>query len=288
MNTILYLSYGSGPHNDELLYSVISALHFLGRENKDYQIVIYTDNPPAYEHLPVRVEPITPETLASWAGPLGFIHRRKIFVLKAAFEKYGGRIAYLDADTYFQQHPAKLFKLIDEGNSVLHRREAHLDRCHAVELADFLMDYPLTRPDGSRWDITANTWMWNAGVIGMHHGDAWILDEVVHLNDQIYPHVRLDTIEQFAFTAALGVHTRLRECPELVFHYYHADWRVPFRQHMERIFHHTPGLEIEDQFRALSGQRPVYTTAHRLRLRIGRIAARFGISNNKNRAFHKN
>ena len=50
-NSIVYLLYGQSPHADELVYSVLSALHMLGGGSRDYRILekfgdrlIYCDN----------------------------------------------------------------------------------------------------------------------------------------------------------------------------------------------------------------------------------------------------
>src|SRR5262245_64664234 len=53
-NNLLYLSYGHGPHEQELVYSVVCALHMLDGES-GYRIIICTDNPKAFHRLPVQI-----------------------------------------------------------------------------------------------------------------------------------------------------------------------------------------------------------------------------------------
>src|SRR5262245_29116144 len=107
MDSLLYLSYGRGPHSDELVFSVLSALDMMGRESGSCRIIVYTDEPAAFVDLPVDIEPIGDALLTDWLGPFDYIHRRKILVIRDALQKFGGRLAYCDTDTYFFKHPRK-------------------------------------------------------------------------------------------------------------------------------------------------------------------------------------
>jgi len=75
MNNLVYLSYGRGPHSDELTYSVLSALYMIGRKSDNYRVIVYTDDSASLRDLPVHIEPINCKLLADWAGPLDFNHR---------------------------------------------------------------------------------------------------------------------------------------------------------------------------------------------------------------------
>ena len=114
--------------------------------------------------------------------------------------RFGGRVVYCDADTYFLSHPRRLFNRIGPGRTVMHIKEGNLHACHGGDIAEFLQRHQVTNLAGERWPITAETPMYNAGVIGLDAADAPLLDEVVHLTDQMYPPVRIHTVEQFAFS----------------------------------------------------------------------------------------
>ena len=188
MNNLVYLTYGQGPHIDELVFSVLSALHMIGPDSGDYRIIVYTDNPKILSDLPVQMELLSDKDLGEWAGPFGMNDRRKMFVVKNALQKFGGRIVFCDADTYFLKHPRKLFRRIHPGHTLLHIKEGHLPYCHAGELANFLeRPHDLRTVTGRRWKLTQNTLMFNSGVIGMDEADISLLDEVIYLADQIYP-----------------------------------------------------------------------------------------------------
>lgn len=289
-NNIIYLSYGQGPHADELVYSVLSALHMLGGGSRDYRIIVYTDNPAAFGDLPVHIELLSDKVLSDWAGPFDFNHRRKIFTIKHALEKFGDRLAYCDTDTFFLKHPRKLFAHIRPGHTVMHIGEYHLYDSCASKLADFVLDHDLRNRVGQRWNITPATGMFNAGVIGLHETDISLVDEVLHLTDQIYPHVRIPTIEQFAFSVCFDKHTKLRESYGIIHHYWQPWDRALFREQLSRVLHdtfssneeryrrflhHRPSQDLKDR----SFQGPAPRLKARIRTALGRAAERAGIKN---------
>jgi hypothetical protein len=288
MDNLLYLSYGQGPHVDQLVYAVLSALHVLGRDRNTYRIIVYTDSPAILSDLPVHIEPLSAEVLIEWAGPFEFNHRRKIFVIKDALEKFGGRLVYCDCDTYFLEHPGKLFARIRPGHTVMHIREGHLDDCHGSDIAVFLEDHNLRTIAGGRWNITPETPMFNAGVLGLHEADISLLDEVVYLTDQIYPHVRIHTIEQFAFSACFRQFTKLRQSYDIVHHYWPPPGRALFGEKLQRVFHDPSVSSQEERFRRLLPHQPRQSINHnrhfvtmrrRMYLAMRRMAHQLGVFN---------
>jgi len=257
MNNLVYLSYGQGPHIDELVFSVVSALHMIGPDSGDYRIVVYTDNPKILSDLPVQLELLSEKDLGEWAGPFAMNDRRKMFIVKNALQKLGGRIVFCDADTYFLKHPRKLFRRIRPGHTLLHIKEGHLPYCHAGELANFLESpHDLRTVTGRRWKLTQNTLMFNSGVIGMDEADISLLDEVIYLADQIYPNVRMRTVEQFAFGACFAQYTRLQESYDTIYHYWPMPQRVVFQEQLRRILHDPSIASYEERYCRLLPHRP--------------------------------
>ena len=286
MDNLLYLSYGQGPHVDQLVYAVLSALHMLGRDRNNYRIIVYTDNPAVVSDLPVHLQPLSAEVLTEWAGPFNFNHRRKIFAIKNALQKFGGRLVYCDTDTYFLKHPRKMFARIRPGQTVMHIREGHLDYCHGSDIAAFLEDHDLRTIDGRRWNIAPDTPMFNAGVVGLHEADISLLDEVAYLTDRIYPYVRIHTIEQFAFSACFHQCTKLRQSYDVVHHYWPPPGRGLFGVELHRVLGDPSISSEEERFRRLLPHQPRQSISHnrhfvtmrrRMHLAIRRVAQRIGV-----------
>ncbi|RYD83704.1 MAG: hypothetical protein EOP84_07510 [Verrucomicrobiaceae bacterium] len=281
MNHLIYLSYGDGPHVDELRFSVQSALSYHGES--DFKITILTDDPSRFEDLPVEKQRISTEQLDEWQGDHGYHYRRKIAAARHALMTLGGKIALVDTDTYFLKHPRNLFNRIGPGASLLHRQEVHLDRCGASHLADHLTGVRLSKIDGSFWDIDANTPMWNSGVIGLEGSSLPWLDEALHLTDLLCQAVSLRTIEQFALGAVLSRKTKLRECDEIVFHYYEGAQRFPFQERATTVSEASPQPTAEEFYKQLYPHRPRRTFPGDLRARLGRFLRRAGYTRDKQR-----
>src|SRR5262249_19483372 len=277
---------GQGPHVDQLVYAVLSALHILGSDRNSYRIIVYTDHPAVLGDLPVNLEPLNAEVLTEWAGPFNFNHRRKIFAIKNALQKFGSRLVYCDADTYFLKHPRKMFARIRPGQTVMHIREGHLDYCHGGDIAAFLKEHDLRTIAGCRWNITPDTPMFNAGVVGLHEADISLLDEVAYLTDRIYPHVRIHSIEQFAFSACFHQCTKLRQSYDVVHHYWPPPSRGLFGVGLHRVLRDPSISSGEERFRRLLPHQPRQSINHnrhcvtirqRMYLAVRRMAQRIGV-----------
>jgi hypothetical protein len=251
MNNLVYLSFGQGPHADELVYSVLCALHLIGPNSSDYRIIVYTDNPAALGKLPVHIELLSEKVLADWAGPFGYIYRRKVFAVRNALQKFGGRLAFCDTDTYFFKHPRKLFARIRPGHTVMHIKEGRPDILHLTDFACFLQNHDLRTISGQHWNITRYTPIFNSGVIGIDEADISLLDEVVHLIDQIYSRVEYFATEQFAFGACFAQYTTLRQAYDIVNHYWQPAGRELLREQLSRVLHDCSIASNEERFRRL-------------------------------------
>jgi hypothetical protein len=256
MNNLVYLSYGTGQHIDELVYSVMTVAHVIGRNNAAYRMIVCTDDPVPYRGLPVHLELVKPEVLADWGGPFNFGHRKKIFAIKQLLGKFGDRIVFCDADTFFTKHPLNVFERVRPGHTVMHIGEYQLSHRCVATLADFVRTHELRDLAGHRWNIPAQTVMFNSGVIGIHSSDIRLLDDVAHLSDQIYPHVQILTIEQFAFSVVFQQRSKLHQAYNSVHHYWKPDRRAAFHKQLDRVLHDPSISSSTERIRRLSPYRP--------------------------------
>jgi len=134
--------------------------------------------------------------------------------------------------------------------------EYHLYDSCAHELADFLQGHDVQNTIGDRWNITSATAMFNAGVIGLHEADIFLLDEVLHLTDQIYPYVRIPTVEQFAFSVCLNHYTQTRLSSDIVHHYWQPADRALFRAELSRVLYDRSTGSYQERFNQLFPHRP--------------------------------
>lgn len=268
MRTLVYLSYGQGGHIRETVFSILSALDRAGPGPRTFEIVVYTDDDRPFKGLPVAFEILDKDRLHDWTGPHGYKHRRKIMTMVDALDRYRGRVAFIDSDTWFKRSPGTLFDRIAPGRPCLHLREGRLASVrdgHGYDrLAGFLAQNDLLAPDGHALAIPANPMMWNSGVIGMDAADAHLLPRVVDLIDGIWSRFQaVHTIEQFALGDVLERHTDVQTSDDIVFHYWMDVLRTPFQATLQSILpaRADPKLVLQDA-------RRVY--AHRPRPRLRR------------------
>jgi hypothetical protein len=110
-NTILYLSHGGQKYHDQTRYSVLTLLALLlGQSRNNFRIVVYTDRPgelPAHDL--VRAVCVNPEQFAGLRGPLDYVHRIKLGVLRRALGELGAPLIYVDSDTRWLRIPNEPF-----------------------------------------------------------------------------------------------------------------------------------------------------------------------------------
>src|SRR5262249_45441788 len=148
------------------------------------------------------------------------------------------------------------------GHTVMHIREGHLDDCHGSDVAAFLENHDLRTISGRRWNISRDTPMFNAGVVGLHEADISLLDEVVYLTDQIYPHVRIHSVEPFPVSPCFDLRTKLRQSYDIVHHYWPPPGRALFGAELHRILH-DPSISSQDErFRRLLPRQPRQSISH--------------------------
>lgn len=256
---LVFLSYGSKPSLlAETTYAVLSAARAAGGD-PDTGIVLYTDQPATYADLPARIRPITPAELEAWAGPHGYLHRRKMAVLDDALTTLGVPVALVDSDTWFRRSPSRLFERVAPGRSVLHLREGTLDQGREPDrrFAAQVEGRTWTGLDGRPVTLGPGTPMWNSGVVGLHPDDAHLVREALHLTDQVYAeHRDLFTLEQLALSLFLDARTVVSPSSDVVYHYWHDIVRAPFHERLPTLLAETAGLPLPERMEMLHRARP--------------------------------
>jgi hypothetical protein len=281
MKNLVYLSYGTGLHELEITFSVLSAYRWIGVGRPDWRIVVYTDRPETFSPLDVATVVLDAKTLQAWAGPSGFGHRRKIVALRDALDRFAGPSALLDGDTYFRRSPNRLLARIGPGRAVMHLREGSLGTLPGGSHADLkgLLQSggPFTDLVGEPLSITAAAPMWNSGVVGVHPSDSGLLDDAIHLTDQFCRQSRLHTLEQFALGLVLERRARLREAGDVVFHYWDRSFRDPFHRILPGVLSQHAALSLAERARLSYTHRPRSSFRRRCRSAYNRVQRTLGL-----------
>lgn len=257
---LMYLNYGPGGHVQETMFSIMSALRHLDAAQARERIVVYTDSPGDFRHLPVGVEPIGQPELDSWIAGTGYVHRRKTASIIHALQKYKCPMAFVDSDTWFIKSPAMIFARVAPGRTCMHLRETRLLEARGGarrSLSEFLQHEPITDTHGNRMTFQPNEDCWNSGVLALHPDDAPLLVESLNLMDQIWAGFK-DThdLEQFATGVILGRRTQISETKDVVFHYWPSHLREPFREALPDILRQSSTGVLKEDLQVAYGHRP--------------------------------
>lgn len=254
---LLYMSYGRDCYHQETMFSILSARRFM-RGGEAWRPLVYTDRPGDYEWLDIEVRELTPAVMTEWLGE-GYPFRRKIACILHVLDA-GGRLAFLDGDTYFKQDPGHLFDRIGPGRACLHLRELRLTRRPgtAGPVLERLFDREVVRDAAGRpVRLHPREAMWNSGVIGVDAADADKVRAALRLIDDVWTHEQsVHTLEQFALGHVLADDAQLSESDDLVFHYWHARQRAPFLARLPDILARARQMPLDQAAEWTYRQRP--------------------------------
>ncbi|MBK8102689.1 MAG: hypothetical protein IPK30_05250 [Cellvibrionales bacterium] len=211
---LLYLVYGPDvAYHREAQFSILSAL-YRAADSESFSIVVYTDAPAHYQHLPVTVYPLAPETLQQWAGELRYHHRSKLCVLQQAVP-LASKTVFIDTDTFFLRDPALLFVAVDDKACVvdeLYHSQLSPAVAQDLAVAALLQQYKIE---------PKNIPVINSGLFGIACSNAAVLDLALRLNDAVYPASNKSlTTEQLVLGMAAATQTALQADDGVIKHYW--------------------------------------------------------------------
>lgn len=229
---LLLLTFGARPENHH--QAVFSVLSFF-RDPVVSSVMVMTDQPEMYRWLstqaarrvdgrelpPLEIIPVDPATLAEWQGRQQFFWRIKIKAIEQAIGRYPGQhLVYVDSDTFMANNLAAVSRLLDQGSALMHCQEYRLGECRDQTVVQ--MNRLLSGRQFADVPVTPQSWMWNAGVVGL---PACRAAELLQLTLQVCDGMcateaprRL--IEQFAFSVALDHAAALHPCESTIGHYW--------------------------------------------------------------------
>lgn len=271
-NTVLFYSYGAGPHVDETRFSMLTLRRFPASAFRDVTIRVLTDRPDLFESDGFEIDPVSSELYESWMGPYRFNHRCKILALRHAFEQFGGKCILVDGDTYFTRPPARLFDRIGPDRTFMHKMEGRLGHSrheHNHRLAEILMDRSPGYNPLLELAQGPATWQRNAGAVGLHESHLGLLDDVLALTDYLRARISANSLEQLAFNIILSAKTHVTSSHDVIFHYCTSFERQAFRARLPGLLAESAGMGPVARARWLYARRlrpsPAIWTRNRLK-----------------------
>lgn len=213
---LIYLVYGACTYHQEALFSIASALAGLRKTpGEALDIQVFTDDPAPYRDLPVRIRQFDEATRQGWIAPHGYHFRAKHAVMQQVMTE--SELALLiDTDTFFHCSPLELFRRIQPGTLLCNTLGMPYGNNKQTRLYQTLAEVLQQRQ-------LADDQMplLNSGVIGLYREDADILAHSLALMDEFYPMAKgAYTLEEFCLSVAAYRQRQVRECPDLIHHYW--------------------------------------------------------------------
>lgn len=257
--TVIFLSYGHGPHVAETVFSVLSAWR-RSRADRDVGLLIYTDRPGDFFDVPVATRTITDDDMQRWQPSGAYPRRCKTEVLRDALRTLDHPVALVDSDTWFRRSPRRIIDRVAPGRVALHLDEGPLAATNSPVKHAFLADlrhHTFHDSRGGHLRFGDQVGMWNSGVTGIHPADAVLLDDTLTVVDQLwgaFPQ-RL-FLEQFALSSTVVRATRPQATDDVVYHYWPEVLRRPWHQFLPTLLADTAELPPAARADALHRHRP--------------------------------
>ncbi len=254
---IVFLSHGSKNLHYEVIFCLFTLYHHLKGDFDGLQITIYTDDASLFNKylkaFPVNIEILTKKQIAEYRKPDGYIHRVKACVMKHCMSKYPQDMVFLDGDTFFLKNPWTLLNKISKDVTVMNADEYDLlegndfhENSFWLELRKIIRGNTF-KLHGKEIKIPLSTRMWNSGFTGISYENAYLLDEVIELIDQIYKKGKVFHTEQYALSYVFQQKTIIIDSEDYIVHYVLrvAD-RKPFDYHVTKFLkkHSTSDIRL--------------------------------------------
>ncbi|MDX5420181.1 MAG: hypothetical protein LPK09_13285 [Hymenobacteraceae bacterium] len=224
---LLFLTFG--PNIKNHYQANFCILSFLKQRSEVNSINIYTDHPEFYTRLgdQVNVVPVDEAKLQEWKGEHGFFWRVKIKAIEDFMQKGGQHpVVYLDSDTFLHQDLSGFKQKLSQGSAFMHEHEGKLSELKS-KTEQTMWSQVQDKAFGGV-TITANSSMWNAGVVAIPaQKNLEAIRLAQHIcDDMCAAGVTRRLIEQFAIAVALEHTYGLQPASHWIGHYWSTkdDW----------------------------------------------------------------
>ena len=205
---ILYLSHSNERTHRRTSYSILSCLMQQG--SCTCPITLYTDDCDWYKPFQslITIEYLSPQQISAWTeSARGY----RNIVKAEIFQRQEDSFVFFDSDTVLVKPLAPLLSRVTESTSVMQCREYMLGKKR--EFADLIQDANFP-------EITATTWMYNSGILGVHKENLSRIKKVKQRVLELLASHKVRTPEQLLDGIFLSQCSAIRTAPGWIYHYW--------------------------------------------------------------------
>jgi hypothetical protein len=214
-------AYGEQVHLQVQTYLLVTSM--VNHLTDQSEIIIATDHPEHYQCFKdtVTFEFLERDRIMEWTSDLKFFFKIKPFLLTHIMRERTGNIVWLDSDTFCHGALSPLEQFLDEGKFLMHTREYKVWEGKTKEQREYRKK--LNEVDLSGHRFTQETWMWNAGIVGIPHTHTARIHEVgtmIETMESLSLSHRTRLKEQLAFSIFCQSHGEIRPAETGFLHYW--------------------------------------------------------------------
>jgi hypothetical protein len=272
---IVYLVFGENLLNYQ--QAIFSIFTILSHGKEDARIVIVTDSPQHFNVIKDRVRfvEIDSALLETWKGDFGYFWRVKIKALELVAKRFPDTaMLYLDSDTFVFEPLTSLKENLKNGVNVMHTNEGPLNTFTTKTLRK--MWRTLQGRTYAGVTITAETCMWNAGVLGIAKENLSNIATALTICDTMCAEKNGSwLIEQFSFSLALGSTSKRIAAEHAIGHYWgnKLEWNTHITNFFLGAF--LQNLSVDEQIAAIGKlnheQIPIILKSSSTRLKLEKL-----------------
>lgn len=209
----------------------------------DTEIWIYTDKPEWFSRfkdcpLPLHFRQMDERTIAQWKGDNNFVHRFKIELLHDLAQGKQGNILYMDTDVILTHDIASMLTNIGKGELYMHVQEGRVSDGGNPVLKKLSAFLDSSSEMKSTDHGIAQTYMWNAGVLGFKTMHIPLLEKVLALTDKMYKLYPKHVVEQFCFSYYFQKTRNVKSAAPYIIHYWNLkEMREVFSSFFDHFKH---------------------------------------------------
>lgn len=234
---ILYIAHSSERIHRRTAYSILSCLQIHGGK-APCPVELATDNPDFYRPFGdlVGIRPLAPARIAEWVeAAKGYRNVVKAELFRGQEDSF----LFLDSDTVLLKPLPPLLDRIRPKATIMQRREYRLGG--RPEFRDVVADSVFP-------ELTADTWMYNSGLLGVHRDNLPTLRKVKDRVLELLARHRVRTPEQLLDGTLLSQVSEILTAPRWIYHYW-QDKAFP-DAFMDRFF---DGMGLAEMVRRVAG-----------------------------------